>query len=880
MNHSYKTNATRECFIPMRDVAQGLRPTKGHSPFVLSGLLLGMMASGVMAQSVLIGHNRVEVSTEAKAFVKDATNPSPFDLNTIYLNGSLSTTPSMFAVLDAGHVGSVGFMSLDGFQSFEVSDRMTGVLTGFEEGNAETVLMKNSIGNPLLGTYPATFVSKGHGSHLQLGWAEGAKRHGELQNLNVSGYSTGEVVNGDFTVTNSVMVGSVYAPYHGGTLTIKDGATVTAKGTLIREEGKLIVEGELDSTNGTAVWHELTIGETGTLKTNTLTNKANGHIGTIQNKGSLTVTDASTLEGITENLGTFTAQALTLAGEDSRFTNKKTFKGKSLTINPVAGATPEHDTTFINQGDLNFESLTLTGGNLRFESGTVSPANTLQLPSGKVEIGKASGDASTFYLANLQGAMDANLVVDKTGMLAVANAVTAKKAGQLHFSEGLAIGPQGTLSVMNTTPVTAGSAHIGAGSVTSIDFAAIATKTTPVLTTANGTLTVDAGATLTLKNVSDLNLTEAERFQITEGSLPGLDPADHTWAGGWTHVSGDNSSYDYALTWKDNPDDEKSDTLLADALYVLLKPREAQGDFTDNAVTADAIRHHNRLSVASFSGRSGSLWRTDDADMGRTLWVDGIAETVNAGHQHAYKYHRVGLVMGADRRIGEQNQALVGVAGSVTHATGETTRQDAGTDLKIDAVGLYAYGAYRWDERLVNGHVGYVYQSNHMAQTDQKAKVKHHMVTAGASLAQRFTVKDRVVVAPHVGLSAGWLLSSNYDIRQQDTVIATKHTASRLLLDVPVGVSVEARPYAVKGWTMTPSADVTLTKPLGQTSMRFNAAGSAQPEVRDMTGATTSWTLGLDAQKATWEVNTRYRFTHGAHHHREHALDVRVVKAF
>ncbi len=923
MNHSFKTiwSATRERFIPVSEVTRGARPSKGRAKKAISALMLSVMASGAMAETAVINGETFNVVTEVVnpritfgkkplGVIKDDGSVELYPANTIYLNSKFVTTEVFAGILNVGTSPtshpSLGAGSLDGFREVHVHDGKTVVLAGRTDGPTDVNLFENSL--RMLAIYE-NVESEGQGSFIQLGWAEGPRRHGDIRYLDIQNQGSGAMLNGDFGIRERITLGSDKLQKRGGTLTIGNGASIKAMLLTIWPEAELNVDDgvfELVMHNGRGKNHlygRITIGEKGSFITGTAPLRAplrdildymtdtDAHLSTIHNKGSLTFTQPTLLNGKLTNEGTMTVDEATIKGDYVVFTNTKTFTGKALTVEAsnVSSVTPAPDTTFVNQGDVIFDNLTFSGGNLRFEGGTVHPAaQHLNLPSGTLEIGKDSGAmVGTFYLGNLQGTMDANLVVKEKGTLVVADALTNTSGSQLHFAQALKLNAPGTLSVMNTTPVTAGNAHIGAGSVTSIDFAAIASKTNPVLlTTGGGTLTVDAGAKLKLVNVTNVNAAQEERYQITKDfTLPGLD-ATNAWSGGWTQITDDNKAVDFELTWKDNPADAESGTLEANALYVLMKPHvggddddAATDDFTDNAVGVDAIVNVTRSSSSSFGSRSGSLWRTDDANMGRTLWVEGIGETVNAGHQQAYKYHRAGLVMGADRRIGAENQALIGLAGSVSHATGETTREAATSDLKLNALGLYAYGAYRHQDSLLNAHVGYVYQTNRLTHEDQKAKVNLHMVSAAANLSHRFNVNDRVVVKPHVGLAAGWLFGSDYDIRQNGTVVDSKHSKSRFLMDLPVGVSIEMAPYALKGWTMSPMADVTLTKPLGQKHVVATSQTGAQT-VRELSGAMTSWTLGFEAKKATWEVNTRYRFTHGAHHHREHALDVRVVKAF
>ncbi len=613
--------------------------------------------------------------------------------------------------------------------------------------------------------------------------------------------------------------------------------------------------------------------------------------GTLDNEGTVKLTGASTLGGKTTNKGTFTADTLTLNGAESLFTNEKTLSGKNLTISGVPNSDPTQDTHFVNRGDVRFETVTINGGNILLETGTFAPANMLTLEGGTVTIGQDTGaDKTAFHAANISNNAKTAFVVKKTGMLFVDDGTVTTTDSQLYLGQALDLRQNGSLSVNNSTLAKGGSAHIGADSVTTVDFAAIAAGNTPVLTTDNGTLTVDAGAKLKLINISQVNSALAH-YEVANGfTLENVDPAK-AWTGGWDQVDGDNADFEYQLSWKDNPDDAESATLKDKTLYLVLKakpgtahyqdPNAAPGAFSDGPVSAEAIFNHGRAATNGMIGRSAILWHVETPEHDRALWVDGFGEDRKVGDGIGYQYRRLGVVVGTDRRVGDHDQGLLGIAGSMSRANGETTQDWAGTDFKLNAAGLYAYGAYRDDDQLINGHVGYVFQNNKMTHGAETATVKLRMLTMGATLSQRFEPKESYFVTPHLGFYLGWVLSSDYSIEANGATTANKTMKRMTLIDLPIGATFEAPKRNYKGWDVTPFADVTYTKPIGDTTLTVQDQGVvANPIVRNLSGASTGVSLGFTSKKPDYEFDARYRYSFGENKLREHALMLRMLKNF
>lgn len=1021
MNTCFKHvwSVSRQRFVVVSELTRGHRPSKDRAVKALSALVLGLLGSSAMANPIVDG---MVVKTDPAPVVVTSFNalesliqdPAEQASGVLYTHAPLKYTLnkgiSTFKVYKK--TPSLGFKYMDNIDGFFAWDGKAAVLVGYEADEAETALFQNlpNRGSPKKDN--AALVADG--GYVQLGHKDGGKKHGFLGRF---GVTTGEgaVVNGDFTVRETIFLGSNISNAD-ALLTIEDGASLSVKGKFyVREHGTAVINGAVTTTGPVSSSYvvnlnSLTVGPNGSLTTTKITNNGNGYTGTITNDGVVTLTEASKTGGTfinnnTLNAPTFTAtgvftnnrtaeiSTLTVDGQDSSFTTAAdaTTSGTHLTVAGGTNNDPNLNVQFVSSGTVNYPNVTFNNGSrTKLLTGTFNPTAAIDYAGGTLEVGQEAPatDKMAFHVANITRSMNTALVVHDTGTLFLDNGTATVDNGHLYFAKPLALASRGSLSVTHANPVAGGSAHLGANSITTIDFAAIKPGNTPILTTDNGTLSIDAGATLKLINVADVN-PATKRYALAKGfTLSNVDGTRH-WTGGWTGATSNSADHELSLSWLNNPDDPESATYEDKTLYLVIKtkgdntelggdggetvkpemkdaetqtdlsgpvdphvdkpemkdeatqvkpettdqgtqvkpdtkeegtqakpdtsesgvqvqpdtsesgtqvqPDVAEGgsqtedgdiepdpsDFSDTPMNPEGLFEHGKLAVESFNARSRVLWRTEHPEFGRTLWVDLLGEDRHAGARLGYKLRRYGVVLGADRRLGDADEGLLGVALSAARGTGETTHQWAGTDTKLKNWGAYLYGAYRYNNQIVNGHVGYVSQKNRLTRGDHSADVKERMVTAGATLSQRFVFDNEHVLIPHIGVMAGWIKGTHYDVKIDGQAVETK-TIDRLhLIDLPIGVSWDGKVKNIKGWDVTPKADVTYTKPIGDKTMHISSDGFlTHPFDRALQGTTTSASVGFEAVKPDYEVSARYRYTAGSGHYHAHDLMIRLVRNF
>ncbi len=279
------------------------------------------------------------------------------------------------------------------------------------------------------------------------------------------------------------------------------------------------------------------------------------------------------------NDGTVNAQTLTIQAQRSSFENSGTIKGDYLTVNGVPNSNDELATTLTNTGTLDYRVAEFTdGSHTNLASGTVNPNLEVKLAGGKLDIGHPTGSGVDVHFKTITGPMNTAITVHENGKLFLDDGTSSLAQGQLYLAKEFALN-EGSLNVAHKspTPLPAGSAHFGANSITTVDFNTLKAGNTPVLTSANGSLTVENGAKLKLINVDSagINPTKPTRTHWALAKNFNLTNAQgSTWNGGWNNIETDSTSaLNFILSWKgkNDPEDKNESAYDSNTLYLFLK---------------------------------------------------------------------------------------------------------------------------------------------------------------------------------------------------------------------------------------------------------------------------------------------------------------------
>jgi outer membrane autotransporter protein len=144
----------------------------------------------------------------------------------------------------------------------------------------------------------------------------------------------------------------------------------------------------------------------------------------------------------------------------------------------------------------------------------------------------------------------------------------------------------------------------------------------------------------------------------------------------------------------------------SDILTSVLDDRIATSHLSRFGAGGVATRTSLQLPVRGTPVRNYSGVSSGESDTGRAVWLQGFGfigdqDTVNgvAGYQATTG----GVAIGADTRVGSDNNALVGAAFSYAQSTVDDDAPNAGNSSSINSYLGTLYGSYVWDNAYLNG---------------------------------------------------------------------------------------------------------------------------------------------------------------------------------
>ena len=258
---------------------------------------------------------------------------------------------------------------------------------------------------------------------------------------------------------------------------------------------------------------------------------------------------------------------------------------------------------------------------------------------------------------------------------------------------------------------------------------------------------------------------------------------------------------------------------------------------------------------ATGSQANGGVWLTP---MYKSMDSDGF----NAeGASYGSEVDLGGVAFGADTVNGNMRFGAVFNIGS-----GDSEGKGQGNGLKdeFDYYGFGIYSAMGFGNLALVGDASMTVISHDVEGLGLRGKADTTAVTMG--LTGQYTVATPMVdVTPHLGARFIRLNTDSYDLVGADGAIATTDFDVQNVFSVPLGVTL-SKGFVTGGWTLAPSADLTVTFNAGDTEAKSTTtfsgiAHSINMNTEVLDEVQYGVTLGLGAQYGAFGTSFGINYT-------------------
>ena len=257
---------------------------------------------------------------------------------------------------------------------------------------------------------------------------------------------------------------------------------------------------------------------------------------------------------------------------------------------------------------------------------------------------------------------------------------------------------------------------------------------------------------------------------------------------------------------------------------------------------------------ATGSQANGGVWLTP---MYKSVDADGF----NAeGASYGSDVDLGGVAFGADTVNGNMRFGAVFNIGS-----GDAEGKGNGNGLKdeFDYYGFGIYSAMGFGNFALVGDASMTVISHDVEGHGLKGKADTTAVTMGVT--GQYSIATPVVdVTPHLGARFIRLNTDSYDLMSADGVLATTDFDVQNVFSVPLGVTL-SKGFVAGGWTLAPSADLTVAFNTGDTEAKSKTTFTGVPSI-DLTTevldeVTYGVSLGLGAQNGAFGTSFGINYT-------------------
>ena len=258
--------------------------------------------------------------------------------------------------------------------------------------------------------------------------------------------------------------------------------------------------------------------------------------------------------------------------------------------------------------------------------------------------------------------------------------------------------------------------------------------------------------------------------------------------------------------------------------------------------------------AATGSQANGGVWLTP---MYKSMDSDGF----NAqGASYGSDVDAAGVAFGADTVNGNMRFGAVFNIGS-----GDAEGKGNGNGLKdeFDYYGFGIYSAMGFGNFALVGDASMTVVSHDVEGFGLRGKADTTAVTMGVT--GQYTVATPMVdVTPHLGARFIRLNTDSYDLISADGVLATTDFDVQNVFSVPLGVTL-SKAFVAGGWSLAPSADLTLTFNTGDTEAKSTTTFTGAPAIglntEVLDEVTYGLTVGLGAQYGAFGTSFGINYT-------------------
>ena len=191
----------------------------------------------------------------------------------------------------------------------------------------------------------------------------------------------------------------------------------------------------------------------------------------------------------------------------------------------------------------------------------------------------------------------------------------------------------------------------------------------------------------------------------------------------------------------------------------------------------------------------------------------------------------------------------------------------------------------------MSGEIGWFRTSGDLSQRIAFANVREATVEAdsdalvfGVRGEHRFDLSG-VTVVPHVGLRGLFVMNDDFKTKVDGRDAFKNDRDDTFTVQLPIGVAVEKAFAAGSGWTVVPSADLTVTPQFGDTDYETTVTGVgtgvSNTVTADMAGDVTGrLTLGVKGEKDAVGFGAYYGLTAGDAGRTDHAFSLNFTYRF
>ena len=257
---------------------------------------------------------------------------------------------------------------------------------------------------------------------------------------------------------------------------------------------------------------------------------------------------------------------------------------------------------------------------------------------------------------------------------------------------------------------------------------------------------------------------------------------------------------------------------------------------------------------ATGSQANGGVWLTP---MYKSMDADGF----NAeGASYGSDVDAAGVAFGADTVNGNMRFGAVFNIGS-----GDAEGKGNGNGLKdeFDYYGFGIYSAMGFGNFALVGDASMTVISHDVEGFGLRGKADTTAVTMG--ITGQYSIATPVVdVTPHLGARFIRLNTDSYDLISADGLLATTDFDVQNVFSVPLGVTL-SKAFVAGGWSLAPSADLTVTFNSGDTEAKSTTTFTGAPAIglntEVLDEVTYGLTVGLGAQYGAFGTSFGINYT-------------------